>query len=74
MHDFILVLSLNYANRIKIKECMFTKDCFTEFLQALAETLIQYPEYVGELQTIEQIKRMAFPKIYQTPGGKQWQG
>lgn len=39
IEQIIIKSSLLFAERIKDKECMYTRDCFQEYLKALADTI-----------------------------------
>lgn len=61
VEQLIIKASVLFANRVKDKECMYTRECFQEFLKALADSIATSDQDTAFLlPAVQQIKERVF--------------
>lgn len=59
--ELLKQISIEYAHRIKKTDCMFTRDCFQVYLQAMADTIANSEQqFASLLPIIQEIKNQVF--------------
>ncbi len=61
VETLLINTAVSFAHRIKGNDCMYTRDCFQEYLKALAQTIAQSGQDMAYLlPVVQKIKNRVF--------------